>query len=306
MIRALFGAVTVAAVAVAAASAQGDRVVVNPRALYPEGPVHDSAGYYYAEMGADRVQRWDGTANRVVWMRPGCGPTSVAHYGGDLVVLCHIEQAVVRVSRAGVTLGLVNRDRNGKPFQTPNASVNDADGGVYISSSGLFSPSAPAEGAVLYLAKSAALSRIAEGIHYANGVALSRDGGTLYVSEHLNRQVLAYSVTAPGTITGKRVFVRLDDIEPAEPGRAWEVGPDGLATDKAGNLYIAEYGAGHLLIVGKDGKLRATIPVAERYITAPVLSPDESHLLVTAPASSVDPGQRGKVYFLVNPVFGKG
>jgi sugar lactone lactonase YvrE len=304
----LCAAAALGAAAIGVAAAQGDRVIVNPRALYPEGPVHDGAGggYYYAEMGGDRVQRWDGTANRLLWARPGCGPTSVAHFAGDLVVLCHMEEALVRISRAGVTLGMVSRDRNGMPFQTPNASANDAEGGVYFSSSGLFSPSAPAQGAVLYLAKSGALSRVAEGIHYANGVAVSRDGATLYVSEHLNRQVLAYTVGAPGVITAKRVFVRLDDLMPADPRRGWEVGPDGLATDQAGNLYVAEYGAGRLLIVGKDGRLRATIPVDERYITAPALSPDERHILITAPASSVDPRQPGKIYFVPNPVFGKG
>jgi gluconolactonase len=303
---AVFTVAAAIAAAAVAASAPPERLIVNPRAFYPEGPVYDEGSYYYGEMGADRVQRWDGTSNRVVWMRPGCGPTSLAHFGADLVVLCHIEQAIVRISKAGVTLGVIDRDKNGMPFQTPNATINDADGGVYISSSGLFSPTATAQGGVLYLSRQGVLTRIAEGIHYSNGVALTQDGKTLYVSEHLNRQVLAYTVTAPGAIANKRVFLKLNDIETPDPKWDWEVGPDGLATDKAGNLYIAEYGGGHVLIVGPDGKLRATIPVDEPYVTAPVLSPDESRIFITAPVSSVAPTLPGKVYFLANPVFGKG
>ncbi len=299
---AIFAVVTAVA---AGAAAQGDRVIVNPRALYPEGPVYDSGSYYYGEMGADRVQRWDGTVNRQVWTRPGCGPTSVARFNGDLVVLCHIEQAIVRISKAGVTLGVINRDRNGMPFQTPNATINDAAGGVYISSSGLFSPSAPAQGGVMYLSRLGVLTRVAEGIHYSNGVAVSPDGKTLYVSEHLNRQVLAYDITEPGVLANRRVFLKLNDIETPDPKWDWEVGPDGLSTDKAGNLYMAEYGGSHILIVGKDAKLRATIPIDEKYVTAPVLSPDESHLFITAPVSSAEPTQAGKVYYLPNPVFGK-
>jgi sugar lactone lactonase YvrE len=205
-----------------------------------------------------------------------------------------------------VTLAIIDRDRNGKPFVTPNASINDARGGVYFSSSGLFSPTAPAAGAVLYLDRAGTLTRMAEGIHYANGVALSHDGRTLYVSEHLERQVLAYDVAADASLSNRRVFVRLDDIETGVPGRGWEVGTDGLAMDAAGNLYVAEYGAGHLLIVGPDAKLRATIDVDEKYITAPALTPDEAHIYVTAPVSTYEPAAPGKVYLFANPVGPRG
>jgi gluconolactonase len=302
-------ATAVAAVLVAtgaAPAAEAGRTIVSARAFYPEGPLADGDGVTYAEMGADRVMRYDGKANRQIWNRPGCGPTSVASFGGDLLILCHIEGALARISRAGVTLAIIDRDRNGKSFITPNASINDGRGGVYFSSSGLFSPTAPAAGAVLYLDRTGTLSRLAEGIHYANGVALSHDGKTLYVSEHLERQVLAYDVAADATLSNRRVFVRLDDVEASVPGRSWEVGTDGLAMDAAGNLYIAEYGAGHLLIVGPDAKLRATIDVDEKYITAPALTPDETRIYITAPVSTYEPAAPGKVYSFANPVGPRG
>jgi sugar lactone lactonase YvrE len=290
------------AAVLASALAALDRMVVNPAALYPEGPLADGDGFFYAEMGADRVMRWDGTSNRPVWSRPGCGPTSVAELGADLLVLCHIEAALVRISRTGVTLQVIDRDRNGWRFLTPNASISDGKGGVYLSSSGLFSPTAPAEGAVMYLDRAGTLTRLAEGIHYANGVALTADRTTLYVSEHLARRVLAYDVTADGSLTNRRVFVELDALDGPNPRRGWEVGPDGLAVDRAGNVYIAEYGAGRLLIVGPDARLKATIAVPERYVTAPALSPDEARIFITAPASLRDPSEAGKVYVVANPI----
>jgi sugar lactone lactonase YvrE len=192
-------------------------------------------------------------------------------------------------------------DRNGRRFN-PNASVADGKGGVYVSSSGAFSPAAPATGAVLYLDRARQLVRVAEGIHYANGVAVTQDGATLYVSEHLKRQVLAFDVAGDGSLSGKRVFVRLDDLEAVDPDRGWEWGPDGLAVDREGNVYIAEYGAGHLLIVGPDATLKATIDVPEPYITAPALSPDETRLYITAPASLYDPTLPGGVYETANPL----
>ena len=279
-------------------------IVINPQSPYPEGPLYTGDTLYYAEMGSDRVMRWDGKANTPFWDRVGCGPTSVARGAEQtFVVLCHRQNAVALVSAAGKTIRVIDRDSDGRTFMDPNASINDARGGVYFSSSGLFSPSAAPQGAVLYLDKNNRVTRLAEGIHYANGVALSRDGKTLFVSEHLSRRVLAFAVAPDGSLANRRVFVALDDIEAAKPNRGWEVGPDGLAVDSHGRLYIAEYGAGHVLVVDLAGRLVATIPVGELYVTALAFGAREDRIYVTAPASLADPSEPGKVYSLENPVY---
>jgi gluconolactonase len=279
--------------------------VVNPSAAYPEGPAAVGGVVYYGEMGADRVIAWDGSRNRAVWERDQCGPTSVAPYSsGLLAILCHREEAVAIIDPAtGETHRLIDRDDAGEPFPTPNASIADGAGGVYLSSSGIFSSSAPAAGSILHLTVDGVLRRLATGIHYANGVALSGDGRTLFVSEHLERRVLAFDVGADGALANRRVFVRLDDIEAADPKRGWEVGTDGLAVDPDGNLAIAEYGAGHVLIVGADAKLRATIPTPEQYVTAPTYIDGGKRIFITAPVSLFDPRAAGKVYVVENPLY---
>ncbi len=289
----------------AAVLAGAGLMVVNPRSEYPEGPVVDGPFVYYAEMGSDRVMRWDGHANVSVWARTGCGPTSIAlGDSGSLVVLCDREQVLAEITPDGKTLAVIATDSAGRPFLTPNASINDGKGGIYWTSSGLFWPTSPSQGAVLYLDAHGGLTRLAEGIHYSNGVALSPDGKTLYVSEHLSRRVLEYDVAADGSLSGTRVFVKLDNLEPVDTTRGWEAGPDGLAVDHAGNLYIAEYGGGHVLIVDPRGRLRATIPFPQRYTTAVALLDDDRRLFVTAPASYLDARAPGAVYVVANPLFG--
>jgi gluconolactonase len=282
-------------------------VTVNPRSAYPEGPVVVGETLYYAEMGAHRVMAFDGKQNLVVWSREGCGPTSVTRAaGGALNVLCHFQGSIVRILPNGETLAVIDRDSTGRSFPTPNASVNDDKGGIFLSSSGVFAPDAAATGAILYLDRNDRLRRVAEGIHYANGVALTPDGGRLYVSEHLSRHVRVYDVAEDGTLSGGRDFVALDDLVGADPQRSWEVGPDGLAVDSKGNLYIAEYGAGRFHIVDPQGKLLRSVSLPERYVTALALADDERRIFVTAPVSFISPEAPGKVYSIPNPLNGGG
>jgi gluconolactonase len=298
-------AVILTFLATAAMADESDRIVINPRSAYPEGPVADHGAIYYAEMGDDRVMRWDGAKSVPVWSREGCGPTSVARGTNDtLVILCDREQVLARITPEGKQLEIIDHDSNGKQFLTPNASINDAHGGIFWSASGLFSPTAKAEGAVLYLAPDGKLRRVAEGIHYSNGVALSPDGKVLYVSEHLSRRIIAYDVGEHGRLSGTRIFLNLDDVV-GKAQRDWDVGPDGLAMDHAGNLYIAEYGGGRLIIVDSHAKLQATVSFPQQYVTAPLLIDNERRIFVTAPVSFEDPSAYGAVYSVANPLAGK-
>ncbi len=281
--------------------AQAPGVVLNDTAYYPEGPIVVDGGVAYAEMGADRISVSDATGTRTLWRGRNCGPTSIAPFGGGFVVLCHQAAALVVLTRAGDATEVITRDDNDRPFPTPNASRADRRGGVYFSSSGQFGPGAPATGAVLYLDANKSLRRVAEGIHYANGVALAPDGRTLYVSEHLSRNVLAYSVGDDGSLRQPRIHLSLDRLVGPAPAGRWEVGPDGLTTDRAGNLYIAEYGAGRLHIVSPQRDLLATVAVDGAYVTAPALSADERTIYVTAPPVP-NPGRPGKVLAVPNPI----
>jgi sugar lactone lactonase YvrE len=256
---------------------------------------------YYAEMGNDRVIRFDGTGNLVFWSREGCAPTSVASAAdGGIYVLCHRQGSVVRVSSTGETIAVVDRDEAGQGFINPNAAASDGKGGLWLTSSGVFSPNAPAEGAVMHLDAKGRLRRLAEGIHYANGVALSLDGTILFVSEHLERRVLAFDVGKDGTLSGERVAVDLDALTNAVSDRGWWVGPDGLAVDEKGNLWIAEYGGGRVTAVSPDGRRLATIAVREAYTTA-IAFADDGRLFITAPASRT-PYYGGAVYAIDNPI----
>ena len=242
-------------------------------ARYPEGALWHEGRLYYAEMGRGVVVVSDLSQQKTFWKRQDCGPVSIAPYvRGEFIVLCHLAHVIVRVSSGGETLEVIDRDSSGARFVYPNAACVDEQGGVYFSSSGEFSLRAPATGAVLYLAPTGRLTRVAEGIHYANGVAVDRVRRRLLVSAHLDRQVLAYPLTGPGRLGAPAVFFDFA-ANGIERGYAL-AGPDGLEIDPAGNLLVAEYGEGRIHKVSADGRYLGELRGFAPFVTDMALLPD--------------------------------
>jgi len=82
-----------------------------------------------------------------------------------------------------------------------------------------------------------------------NGIALSPDGHTLYVTNSDEGNIRAYSVDRAGAATNERVVVT--GIEGV---------PDGMRVDEKGNLYVA---AKQLYVYSPDGRRLRTIEIPE-------------------------------------------
>ena len=89
-----------------------------------------------------------------------------------------------------------------------------------------------------------------------NGVEVSPDNKTLYVNESVQRNIWRYTLDEKGNIQDKTLFYKFDDH-----------GMDGMRTDKAGNLYVARYGAGVVAVISPQGKLIKTIKLKGKHPT---------------------------------------
>src|SRR5262245_41432834 len=87
----------------------------------------------------------------------------------------------------------------GKPFQRLSDIVGDMKGGVYVTES----PSS----SIFYLSAAGKISRVADDVQNANGIMLSPDEKTLYVTNPASG-ILAYDVQADGSIRNRRAFVK--------------------------------------------------------------------------------------------------
>jgi sugar lactone lactonase YvrE len=83
-----------------------------------------------------------------------------------------------------------------------------------------------------------------------NGIELSPDEKTFYVNESMQRKIWKYDVDKAGNISNKKLFAEYPDF-----------GFDGMKCDKAGNLYVARWGKGTILVLSPAGKEIREIPL---------------------------------------------
>ncbi len=132
----------------------------------------------------------------------------------------------------------------GDPLDCLGGVINDltadSKGGVYFTMGGVF-----------YADPQGTVTRYGQNLR-TNGVLLSRDGKTLFVTN--GQSLAAFDVQANGALTNQREFV-------AFPGG----GGDGLAVDSEGRLYVT--GASGVQVAGPDGKYLGLIPTPQGVIT---------------------------------------
>jgi gluconolactonase len=156
---------------------------------------------------------------------------------------------------------------DGKGLGRLNDLQADGHGGAWYTQGGLYH--AAADGTVSTVAEGGGL--------FTNGVALSPDGKTLYVTSKAT--IVAFNVGPDGSTSNRRDFVTLAN-------EAKGFGGDGMAVDNAGRLYVT--GDAGIHVIEASGKEIGVIPVPRRAITLAFAGPQRNTLYVGA-MGGVDP-----------------
>lgn len=275
----------------------GEVQVVNPKAGFPEGPMWHQDKLFYVEYGSHTITTWDGSKNEQFWKMDGCGPSAVtALPSGDLLVTCYDSGSIARVSSQGKTLAQYTQAKDGQTFLGPNDFTVDTKGGAYFTASGPWE-SDPIVGKIFYMNAKSEIREVANDLHYANGIVLSRDGKTLYLAESEASRVIQFSVQDDGSLTDRKLFVRVGQVDPDSGAYAY---PDGIKMDSKGNLYIGQYSKGRILVVSPDKKLVRTLDVPSPAAPNLAFSPQEDFIYVTAVDDQNNAPYWGKVYKVPN------
>ena len=249
-------------------AAQADTVLVDAAAAYPEGPLWRDGKLLYVEYAGPGIKMWDGKQAKAYWSREHCGASGLITYRRNhILVACYDSNEIVELDETGKQIRAVDKDSAGKPFIGPNDFTADAAGGIYFSASGVYDLKAPISGTILYLSPAGTLIEVANLIHYSNGLALSKDGKSLLVSEMLAGRILSFPVNPDGSLGPRRVWARLQDLAAPTPHEDAYNGPDGFKLGPDGNYYIAQNGSGRVLVVNDAKKLVRIITVPTPYVT---------------------------------------
>lgn len=154
-------------------------------------------------------------------------------------------------------------DEEKKPRKRPNDLVVDQDGGVYFTLTG--------QNQVIYVSPDGKSSIAAESAQSPNGITLSPDNKTLYVAAYRPKKIMSFAVAKPGQLSDPMEFAAMDDGE--------ALGADGMAIDRAGNVYCA--GATDVWIWAPDGKLLDRIACPTRPINCAFGDTDMRTLYIT-------------------------
>lgn len=275
--------------------------VINPDISFPEGPEWRDGALYYVAYGGNTLHKWDGQENTVVWQQDGCGPSAaVGLPDGNFLITCYDANSLAIASPEGETVATIDKDSSGAGFVGPNDAAVDAKGGVYFSASGVWDVTAPISGKIFYISPEGNVVEAANDIHYSNGLALSPDGSKLYASEMAAQRVLWFPVNEDGTLGERYLFARLSDLVPDKEGMDIYMGPDGLKTDSQGNLYIAQFEGGRIIVTDPTGAVLRTLDVPAPYVTNLSFGSDEETVYITGALDAFTAPYPGQVYQVEN------
>jgi gluconolactonase len=238
---------------------------------WSEGPVWIRRGNYllFSDVPANRMYRWSAAGGVSLFLEPsgleGPIPATLREAGsnglipgpGNSILMADSgSRAIARLDLATRRKTFLATTYQGRRFNSPNDLVLARNGAIYFTDPpyGLAgindSPlkEQPVNG-VYRLDPDGRVTLIDGALSFPNGILLSPDGHTLYVSNSDPQRAIwvAYRLDARGNVASRRVLADVtNEVARERPGL-----PDGMAIDAHGNLFASAPGG--ILVMAPDG-----------------------------------------------------
>lgn len=233
-----------------------------------DGPCWDGWSLIIPDVKAEKILRYTPKKNSLQTLVPDAGRISASFFNhGRLYISDNGEGKISFLdgrNKVVVADFAELKTAQEKRNYRPNDLVIDHQGGIYVT----FTP----QGKVIYVTPEGELKVAVQSVPTPNGLILSPDGKTLYVSSVASKQIWAYQVKQAGQLSEARQIAAMDD----GPAR----GADGMAMDRAGNVYCA--GPSAIWIWSPSGELLDKIACPTKPINCTFGDPDMRSLYITA------------------------
>jgi gluconolactonase len=289
----------------AATVMHADETVIVSNILGPEGPLYIDGNLYYVGWVSNTLSKWDGKTTTVLNHTPGCGHNGLALTKQKTFLLACTEEhgAILELDLTGKQLRRWDADKDGKPFE---GGINDivvtASGGAYATVFGPYKDlPTSVVGKIVYLAPGGEKwVEVADDLNYANGIGVSADQSTLYVSETVGNCMLKFKINADGSLSNRSNFALLNLLTKNKV-ESWWLGPDSMKVDSKGDIYVAQWFGGKVLKISPEGKLLHVFEIAAGDGTTNVaFSEGEKELYVTVVKDPKDPQAKGSIVKIAN------
>lgn len=256
--------------AVAPTALAEDLVVGEPELVaegfkFTEGPVWMSAGeWWFSDVQQDTIYKADNSVAR----KPSNNSNGLAlDPDGRLVVCESAMRRVVRIEADGSTTVIADA-YDGKKLGTTNDVVVRSDGTIFFTDPKPMGKDATPEldFSGVYAVADGAITLLADDIAYPNGIVLSPDAKTLYVSDTRGGAVWAFDLDGVSA-SNKRKFAEVRI-------------PDGMAVDTKGNVWCTS--SSGVIVFDPDGTELTRIKIPQWPANCAFGGANGKTLLVTA------------------------
>ncbi len=234
-----------------------------------DGPCWDGWSLVIPDVKGQKLYRYIAKKNELQTLVPDAGRISATFFNHGRTFLsdnANGQLAFLDGRKIVTVASFAGLEKQGdKRAYRPNDLVVDNYGGTYVT----FTP----QGQVVYVAINGEISVATESIDTPNGITMSPDGSTLFVSSFVPKKIWAYQISEPGKLRAGRQIAVMDDGP--------ERGADGMTVDRAGNVYCA--GPTDIWIWSPSGRLIDKIACPSKPINCTFGDQDMRSLYITGP-----------------------
>jgi gluconolactonase len=189
------------------------------------------------------------TSAETVIAESGSNGLALSPDGTSIIAATHDQRSVSRYRLADFSRESIATGYQGAAFNSPNDVAIRSDDVIYVTDPNFQRGNrADAMGGrtSVFRVSGGTVSLVDDSLKQPNGIALSPDGGTLYVGAYSENKIYSYPVRADGSTGTRTQFASV-------------AGPDGVTIDCAGNVYWASGSDGLVHVFSPAGAELGTI-----------------------------------------------